>query len=270
MPTFENTRASYRALWSGMAINAAKLAAADEAARRILAGIDRYKAVEQKTSVPWFFIGMVHLREGNLNFGTYLGNGQSLHHVTTIVPVGRGPFPDFTTGAVDALQKMNFTTIKDWSLERIAYCLEGFNGYGYRAHGVNSPYLWAGTNRYAKGKYIRDGVFDPNVIDVQLGSMAVLARLCALNADVNARVNGATAGVPKPPDIAPIPVPKLAPKPGTAGGVIGGAVVIGGGAVIASAQNNGANMSGVVGGFVLILIAAIAAFFIIRHWRKSS
>jgi lysozyme family protein len=148
------------------------------------------------------------MREGNFNFGTYLGNGQSLSRPTTIVPIGRGPFSSFEDGAVDALKQQGLLGISDWSLERIAYCLEGFNGFGYRAKGVNSPYLWAGTNRYTSGKYVRDHVFDPSMVDAQLGSMAVLWRLCALNAEVNARVNGVALKQPAPPDVEPpVPVP---------------------------------------------------------------
>lgn len=215
MPTFEAVKSSYRALWTGMVISPPKIPAADQAARRIMAGKPRYLALEQKTGVPWFFIGLVHLRESNLNFDTYLGNGQSIHRVTTIVPVGRGPFSTFEAGAIDALQKMKFTAIRDWSLERIAFCLEGFNGYGYRSHGVNSPYLWAGTNRYTRGKYVRDGVFDPNAVDQQLGSMAVLSRLCLADQGVNERVNGTAAAPPVGHAGAPAPLPMPAAVPTT-------------------------------------------------------
>lgn len=195
MPAFEAVKASYRALWAGMKISESKVPLADKAAQRILSGMARYKAVERTTGVPWWFIGLCHLREGNLSFETYLGNGQSIRRKTTIVPKGRGPFASFEAGAIDALTKMNFIgkPAAWWSLERIMYSLEGFNGYGYRSHGVNSPYLWAGTNRYSRGKYVRDGVFDSNVVDSQLGSMAVLARMCLLNAEVNEAVNGKPA-----------------------------------------------------------------------------
>lgn len=210
MPTFESVRASYRALWAGMVISPAKVAAADAAAKRILAGKERYRTVQIRTTVPWVFIGLCHLREGNLNFGTYLGNGQSIAKVTDIVPIGRGPFKSFEDGAVDALGKQELLHVTDWSLERMAYCLEGFNGYGYRSHGVNSPYLWAGTNRYTKGKFTRDHYFDPEFVDTQLGSMAVLARLCALDSDVAALVNGVAPKLAAPTP-APQPIPDVPP-----------------------------------------------------------
>lgn len=270
--TFDALRSSYRTLWNGMVINADKVAAADAAARRILAGADRYKALERSTGVPWFFIGLCHLREGNLSFETYLGNGQSLHRATTIVPVGRGPFATFEAGAVDALTKMGFTSIRDWSLERIGYCLEGFNGYGYRAKGVNSPYLWAGTNRYVKGKYIADHVFDANAVDKQLGSMAVLSRLCALNGDVNARVNGgiSMAPLPPPPDVPPVnrPLPMPAPKPPvTARGKASAVVVVTVGAA-ETAHAAGLEMAGTVVAVVIAIALVIAGFVVFEKLKK--
>ena len=62
-----------------------------------------------------------HYRESNFNFDTYLGNGQSLARVTTIVPKGRGPFtgPDaFINGAIDALRLEGFIGANDWGIAR--------------------------------------------------------------------------------------------------------------------------------------------------------
>lgn len=269
MPTFEIARASYRKLWDGMVINADKALASDVAAKRIIVGMERYKAVEKRTQAPWFFIGLCHMREGNFRFDTYLGNGQTITRPTTIVPIGRGPFESFEDGAVDALKHQGLLAIKDWSLERIAYCLEGFNGFGYRGKGVNSPYLWAGTNRYTSGKYIADHVFDPDEVDKQLGSMAVLSRLCSLNAEVNSRVNGVALKQPPPPDVPPVSPP--APKP-TSGNVAGTSAVIvatGGGAIIANeSAKKGADTSQIAIVVGLSLVIAIAAFFIVRHLFK--
>lgn len=183
---------------------------AETAAIRISNNKGRYVSLQKRVGVPWFFIGLCHLREGNLNFNTYLGNGQSLAKVTTIVPAGRGPFATFEDGAVDALTLQKLITVKDWSLERIAYCLEGFNGFGYRSHGVNSPYLWAGTNHYATGKFVADHVFDQNAVDGQLGSMAVLRKLSDRDASVAAFLNGTAIPQPPPPDI-PKPRPPATP-----------------------------------------------------------
>lgn len=269
--TFDALRSSYRLLWIGMKINADKVAAADAAAKRIMAGIDRYKTVEARTGVPWFFIGLCHLREGNLSFETYLGNGQSIHKATTIVPAGRGPFTNFEAGAVDALAKQGLSAIKEWSLERIGYALEGFNGYGYRGKGINSPYLWAGTSRYVKGKYVADHVYDANAVDKQLGSMAVLSRLCVLNPEVNARVNSVSTAPWLAPDVVPVSTPVAVPvKPaGNIAGAAASIVVLGSGTVIANESSKKGMSIGAIAIIVgLTLVIAVAVFFVIRSFRK--
>jgi len=192
--SFQSLKPRYRQLWDTMTINSGAVDDADRVARKILANKDRYVAIERQTGVPWFYIGLVHNRESDCNFNTYLGNGQPLNRVTTIVPKGRGPFPTFEAGAIDALEAQNLIGVPDWSLEHIAFLLEAFNGFGYQAKGINSPYLWAGSNQYTSGKFVADHVFRPDVVDTQLGSMVVLTRLAAMDADVKARV-GAGTGV---------------------------------------------------------------------------
>ena len=51
---------------------------------------------------------------------------------------------------------------------------ERYNGLGYRNKGLPSPYVWAGTDKYTSGKYVADGVFDPNYVDQQLGVMLMI------------------------------------------------------------------------------------------------
>ncbi|MGY2052168.1 peptidoglycan-binding protein [Methylobacterium sp. JK268] len=181
MISFLTCEESYKTLWTSLTIRPDRLAEAEKQAARILQGKASYQAVEARTGVPWWFVGLCHYREANLNFGRYLGNGQPLGQVTTIVPKGRGPFTGpaaFLDGAVDALKLQGFAGAKDWSIARVLYRLEGFNGYGYRFRGVNSPYLWGGSTAYGPpapgGKYIRDHVFDPTVVDTQLGTAVIL------------------------------------------------------------------------------------------------
>jgi lysozyme family protein len=59
--------------------------------------------------------------------------------------------------------------------------LEEYNGLGYAARGLPSPYVWAATDQYVKGKYVADGHFDPDVVDQQLGCAALLLELQALD-----------------------------------------------------------------------------------------
>ncbi|MFL6935607.1 MAG: peptidoglycan-binding protein [Xanthobacteraceae bacterium] len=212
MASFETLKPRYRHLWDTMEIHPDVVHRADAAAEKILSGKDRYVPIEQKTGVPWFYIGLVHLRESDCNFNTYLGNGQPLNRRTTIVPIGRGPFESFEAGAIDALQHEDLIGITDWSLERIAFLLEAFNGFGYQAKGINSPYLWSGSNQYTSGKFVADHDFRPDVVDRQLGSMVVLARLAANDADVQSRLGagGAAPGVAAEPTVVPADVGALA------------------------------------------------------------
>jgi len=179
--SFSALKAEYAQQYHSMVINSNRLAAVKSAAAKINKGKTKYQEVEKITNVPWYFIGMLHLRESDCDFNTHLHNGDPLAARTRHVPAGRPltgtpPF-SFEFSAVDALKIQGYTDIKDWSIERIAYCSEAFNGWGYRYRGFPSAYLWAGTNQYARGKFVSDGVFNPNVVDTQLGCMAVLKYL---------------------------------------------------------------------------------------------
>ncbi len=155
----------------------------------------RYKAVEKTTGVPWWFIAVVHQREASQNWNTYLGNGQTLNKKTTIVPKGRGPFKTWEEGAVDALTNCApfAAQNKDWSIGGALAMLEKYNGLGYYNKGVPSPYIWAGTNQYTKGKYVRDGVYDPNHVDTQLGCAGLL-KFMGIFPKTGAVVAGTAAG----------------------------------------------------------------------------
>jgi lysozyme family protein len=145
----------------------------------------QYKPIEDATGVPWAMIGIIHLRESNCNFATYLGNGQLLTHRTTIVPKGRGPFASFYDGAVDALKFDGLASIHDWRLEKILYYCESFNGFGYEMyHGVPSPYIWGGTNIQKIGKYVSDGHWNGAVWDPQPGCAPVLRKIMDLDPTV--------------------------------------------------------------------------------------
>lgn len=136
----------------------------------------RYKAVEAKTGVPWWFIAVAHQREASQNWNTQLGQGDPLNQKSTHVPKGRGPFKTWEEGAVDALVNCApyAARNKDWSVGGALAMLEKYNGLGYANRGLPSPYIWAGTNQYDKGKFVRDYEFDPNVVDKQLGCAGLL------------------------------------------------------------------------------------------------
>lgn len=174
--------------WNNMKISADNGPRFKAVADRLLFQKPRYVAVANalKTkgyNIPWEFIAVTHQREASGDFTKYLGNGQPLNKKTTIVPKGRGPFSSWEEGAIDALvyAPPYAAKNKDWSIGGTLAKLEEYNGLGYAAKGVPSPYIWAGTNQYVKGKYVADHVYDPNHVDTQLGCAGLLKFMGAFN-----------------------------------------------------------------------------------------
>ena len=204
-PTPEQTRAGYVNLWNRAKVRPESAGAAHAVALKIVANKARYQAVEAKTGVPWFMIGPIHSRESSLRFNAHLHCGTPLTSRTTLVPKGRPKAPPkngavytWEESAIDALSMPphDLSKVGNWSLERILYETEKYNGWGYLGKG-NSPYLWAGTSEYRGGKYVRDHVYDPNAWDKQLGCVALLKRLAELDAGVALRLSNRQATPPK-------------------------------------------------------------------------
>jgi hypothetical protein len=113
----------------------------------------------------------------------HLHNGDPLTQRTRHVPAGRPADgnPPFTwqASAVDALRLRRVDRVADWSLHRILYELEGYNGWGYRLHHphVKSPYLWSFSNQYTRGKYIADGTWSDSAVSGQCGAAVLVRRL---------------------------------------------------------------------------------------------
>jgi lysozyme family protein len=171
----------------------------------------RYRAVEAKTGVPWAVIAVIHEREASQNFNTQLGQGDPLNEMSTHVPKGRGPFRTWEDGAVDALALCHPYLAKhtDWSLAGTLTALETYNGIGYAVRGLPSPYLWAGTDQYKSGKFVKDGVFDPDKVDAQLGCAALLMSLTALDPSITFTGAKITPTSPKVQPPQPAPQPSL-------------------------------------------------------------
>lgn len=177
----------YAGYWDRMVINPSRVSEFTTEASFAIAHKVTYALLEQKTGVPWAMIACLHRRESDADFNTYLGNGQSLSHVTTLVPRGRGPFTGssaFVDGGVDAIKIEGWGAIEDWRLEKQLYYMMLFNGAGYEMHGIPSPYIWGATNIQRPGKYVRDGVFDPHVMDPQPGCAPLLKRISELDPSV--------------------------------------------------------------------------------------
>jgi lysozyme family protein len=149
-----------------------------------------YLNIEQRTGVPWTFVAVTHYRESSQDFTKNLGQGDPLNRTTVHVPAGRGPFTGpnaFADAAVDALTNCSpyAARHKDWSIGGMLTLLEQYNGLGYAARGLPSPYVWSGTNQYKSGKYVSDGVFDPNVVDRQLGCAGLILAMMTLDPEIS-------------------------------------------------------------------------------------
>lgn len=154
-------------------------------ARRLVAPTAkaRYQAVSAKTGVPWAVIAVIHQRECSQDWSGSLAQGDPWNRVSVHVPAGRGPFRSWEEAAVDALVNCApyAARNKNWSIGRALAKLEQYNGLGYAARGRPSPYIWSGTDQYRSGKYVRDGVYDPNVVDSQPGCAGLLMAMMALD-----------------------------------------------------------------------------------------
>lgn len=209
---FRALQPEYAATWRAMAIDDDKRKAFERVAARLYSALPLYQAVERTTGVPAVVIAVIHERESGGRFDRHLHNGDPLTERTYHVPAGRPVSGDppfsWEESARDALIYENLAGIKGWTVERALFSWETYNGFGYRNRGLRSPYLWGGTNQQQPGKYVADGVFDPRVMDVQLGCAGLFTMLCAIDPALRLPL----AGGPGPqPDEHPVPLPPVRP-----------------------------------------------------------
>lgn len=176
-PKFESIAREYSSFWDSMEITRDQ-AVMERTVARIIEFRAAYEEVEKLTGVPWYVVGIMDMREGGGGARKHLHNGDSLKRKTVQVPAnrppGNGPFT-FCQSACDALQIKGLDKITDWSVERMAYEFERYNGFGYRLYrGIRSPYLWGGTCHQERGKYVADGKYSSAVMDPQHGCMPLL------------------------------------------------------------------------------------------------
>ena len=177
----------------------------------------RYQAVSAKlasmdSTVPWPFIAVAHERESSQDWTASLAQGDPWNRVSVHVPAGRGPFRSWEEAAIDAVVNCSphAARNRDWSIGGTLTMLERYNGLGYASRGRPSPYIWSGTNQYVSGKYVRDGVYDPDAVDGQLGCAGLLMAMMALDPTIT--FAGVTITPPNVPSV-PRPVIPAVPKP---------------------------------------------------------
>ncbi|WP_182407612.1 hypothetical protein [Psychrobacter sp. GP33] len=181
---FNNTlKKDYEDLYTCTKIRPDKLADVDSIVNKIVKEKARYQAVGEPLGIPWYVIGIIHNMECGQRFTQHLHNGDPLTGKTIKVPkgrprIGQPPF-SWEESATDALRCKNLDKVNDWSLTRILYELERYNGWGYRLYysHVNSPYLWSCSNHYTKGKYIADNEWSETAVSQQIGAATLLQRL---------------------------------------------------------------------------------------------
>jgi lysozyme family protein len=141
-----------------------------------------YKPGCDATDVPQPVASASFEREAGSNFRLNPAQGDPWDRVSVHVPRGQPPFPNWTAAQIaaykiDGLDKIGAA---NWSWERACYEEELFNGFGYRARGVHSPYLWGGTSIQQPGKFTTDHGFDAHETDTQLGVIPMMFRIVKL------------------------------------------------------------------------------------------
>lgn len=143
----------------------------------------RYVYVAGQTGVPAALIAAIHYRESSMRFDTYLHQGDRLGRPAVNHPSNIPVFHVWEDAAIHALNLkkgvrtamgMDETTT---DFAAMATYAEVYNGLGYHNRGLESPYVYGGTDQYTGGRYVRDGVFDPNSFDQRMGVMALVQGL---------------------------------------------------------------------------------------------
>jgi lysozyme family protein len=173
--------------WKNMVVHTNALAALDRTAKRLIAAKERYQHVEAETGVPWPLIAVVHEREASQSWMANLAQGDRWDRKSTHIPRGQGPFKSWDSAAVNALMHSApfMGRNKNWSIGSALTELEKYNGLGYSRMGRPSPYVWSKSNQYIRGKYVADGVYNANAVDVQEGCAPLLRRMMVMDKTIN-------------------------------------------------------------------------------------
>ena len=218
---FEALADEYVTFFLGAAIHENRQAEVSALVQRAIENERVYRDVGDPLGIPWWFIAAIHLLESGYNFSTHLHNGDPLSGRTVRIPPGRPPAgaPPFSwpDSARDALTLQKLDGLADWSLPRALWRWERYNGLGYRFRGVPTPYLWSYSSIYQRGRFVRDGVFDPQSVAQQCGAAVFLKELHRLDRvalDIDQVEEDATDEAESGGDRAAAPPPDAALPPG--------------------------------------------------------
>lgn len=182
-----------------------------QAVAHIRKNLPRYMDAQKADGVPAVLVAALDYRESDCNPNAGFGQGDDWHYVSRHVPAGCGPFTSW-------LSAYKFYSHYDklavhaypWTMPYLAWKGEGWNGFGPRNHGRYTGYLWAGMDVYdppsmgghgLAGKYVADGKWNPDWIDVQLGIIPVMLELIAELPDLG------LPNIVAPPIVPPLPDP---------------------------------------------------------------
>jgi lysozyme family protein len=176
------TPEAYNDAFWGAALRPEWIKPLDAGLSKITEARPRLEKIAQSTHTPWYVIGVFWLLETGGSFTSHLHNGDPLTGPTVHVPAGRGwpppPGADaWEYSTADAISLYHLDHLDGLQVGEILARLERTNGMGYQKRGSFSPYLWAGTDLYEKGKFVGDHQFDPEATSRQLGVAALLRRL---------------------------------------------------------------------------------------------
>ncbi|HNN96669.1 MAG TPA: peptidoglycan-binding protein [Pseudomonadota bacterium] len=144
----------------------------------------RYEKVSETSGIPPKLVAALHWRESTGDFGTYLHQGDPLGKKAVHEPADIPIFKTWEPAAEHALGMKN-STQKAYKIDAhttdeaaLTSYAERYNGLGYHNyHAQASPYVFAGTDQYKKGKYVGDGDWDGNYKDTQLGVLSMMRRI---------------------------------------------------------------------------------------------
>src|SRR5690348_5019656 len=127
-------------------------------------------------------LAAIDYRESGANPTRAIGQGDPWDRVSVHVPKGYGPFSSKVDADVFYLRLLDLDEpAYPWTWSFACFECEGWNGFGYRSHGVRSPYLWGATNHQQRGKYVADGRWSSTQWDEQIGVVAIMTRMADLN-----------------------------------------------------------------------------------------
>lgn len=197
-----------------------RVAEIEAVAKRLInpASMANFQAVYGRIGVPSVVQATICEREDGNDFTKNPAQGDPWNRPSVHVPRNRGPFSSWVDAAIDAFTVCDHLNDNSapWSLPYACWKWEGFNGFGYRSHGIRSPYVVGGTNLQQPGKYVADGVFDATHMDTQLGCLPIAMRMIELMPELAIGPDIKTMPVPNA-------IPTAQPTPTAVGGGLKGA-----------------------------------------------